>query len=159
MNYQDFTNQFKSQVNTISRERKIALVKSVCKKLIPYYKSFFDEYNWGNPDVLTDAINLIENEPHDINEIKKMLLDIDEVTPDTDNFQNGSFALNACTAIYETLQFLIDNDTTHIINVGSYLTDTIDFKIQEIEELEEEEIDNHPLMKETREYLLAESKS
>lgn len=49
---------------------------------------------------------------------------------------------------------LIDSDKNHILNVGTYLTDTIDFKIQETQILTEEEIDNHPLMVEARRFLL-----
>jgi hypothetical protein len=42
----------------------------------------------------------------------------------------------------------------HIIAIGTYLTDTVDFKIQEREHLTEEQIDEHPMMVEARDFML-----
>lgn len=67
-----------------------------------------------------------------------------------DDFGNniGSYVLNACIAVYHTLQFLIDKDPFNIVDAGTALTDTIDFKIQEDNELTDAEINNYPLVKE-----------
>jgi hypothetical protein len=66
----------------------------------------------------------------------------------------GSYALNAAVAAYNAVQFVKDKDPEHIYDIGQCLTDTVDFKIQEIDETAEEEIDSHPLMIEARKYLL-----
>ncbi|MHA4808900.1 DUF416 family protein [Flavitalea flava] len=92
--------------------------------------------------------------------IEDMLLRIEAITPDTDDYGEymGSYALNACVAISYSLQFLIDKDPIDIYHVGTCLTDTIDFKIQEENDnLTEEQIDNHPGIIETRNYLINET--
>lgn len=86
--------------------------------------------------------------------MKEILPKVDNITPNTEDFGNASYALNACSAVYETLEFLINKDQKHILNIGSYLTDTIDFKIQEDDELSEVQIDNHPMMIEARKFLI-----
>ena len=72
--------------------------------------------------------------PADVSQIKTLLPKIDLITPHMDDFGSselGSYALNTCTSVYETLQFITDQDKTHIYNIATYYTDTIDFKIQE----------------------------
>jgi hypothetical protein len=111
----------------------------------------------GNSDLLLDAINLVDkslSQDIDIETVKMLLPKINQITPDTEDFGNASYALNASAAVYETLEFLLDNNPIHIENVGTYLTDTIDAKIQEDDDLTPEEIDRHPLMIETRKYLI-----
>jgi uncharacterized protein YjaG (DUF416 family) len=146
MKYLQFLKQFKSQVDILPYDRKVSLAISVCKKLVLDYQDFFEVSKWGNPNVLLNAINLIQTsskESLNLSEVKDMLEKVNLVTPDTEDFENASYALNACTAIYETLEFLIDNDSNHIANIGTYLTDTIDFKIQENKNLQEDEIAKH----------------
>src|SRR5262249_16724706 len=93
--------------------------------------------------------------------IEEMLLTVEAITPDTEDFGNniGSYALNAATSIYETLQFILDKDLLHIYNIGTYLTDTVDFKICEQEDLTDEQIDKEQMMIEVRSFLLEQVKS
>jgi hypothetical protein len=37
----------------------------------------------------------------------------------------GSYALNASASVCESLEFLLDNNKDHIVNVATYYTDTI----------------------------------
>jgi hypothetical protein len=112
----------------------------------------------GDPDVLLNAIKLcqlyIKNETK-IASLENILPIVDNAMPDTEDFPNASYALNASATVYETLQFLIDKDLNHILNIGTYLTDTVDFKIQENESLTDFQINNHPIMLETRKFLLS----
>ena len=63
---------------------------------------------------MLDAINFIEQSKNsDIqqNLIDKALNLVDTITPDMDDFGSGelgSYALNACVAIYNSIQFLAD---------------------------------------------------
>lgn len=79
---------------------------------------------------------------------------VEEITPDTEDFTEAGYALNACTAVYYTLEFLLENKAAPIYYVGISLYDTIDARIQGEDNLPEEEIDRHPLMIGTRTYLL-----
>jgi uncharacterized protein len=156
MSFVEFNKILQSHINTLTYEKQFELALSVSKRLFPDYKDFFYENQWGDPDVLLDAIELCQQHKKETSEniLKEMLLKVDSVTPHTEDFENASYALNACTSVYETLEFLIDNDQKHILNIGSYLTDTIDFKIQENNDLSEQQINNHPMMIEARNFLI-----
>ena len=128
------------------------------------YAEFSDEYQWGDKDVLLDAIKILEQSK--TQEIDKSLVDqtlkrITTNAPDMDDFggeESASYALNAYVAVYKSIQFLLDKLPKHIYDVGIALTDSIDFKIQAHQDLTEQEIDNNPLMIEARKYLVENSK-
>ena len=158
MNYKDFNKEFQSHINNLEYRKQYELAIAICKKLFPDYKDFYIENHWGNPDILIDAIELCElylQNKTDITDLKEMLPKIDSIIPDTGDFGNASYALNAGGAVYETLEFIIDRDQKHILNIGTYLTDTIDFKIQEYSELSEQQIDSHPMMVDARDFLMS----
>jgi uncharacterized protein YjaG (DUF416 family) len=155
MKYVEFVSKFKTQVGNATPDKKILLAISVCKKLFFDYQNFAIENNWGNPDILLDAIKLAEGfQIVDKMKIKNLLTQIEQNCPDSEDFGNASYAINASSAVYETLQYLIDQNSEHIYNIGISLTDTVDFKIQEDDELTDEQIDSHPLMIEARHYLI-----
>jgi hypothetical protein len=66
----------------------------------------------------------------------------------------ASSALDACSAICESLNSLGDVKFSRIKNISTFATDTADMYIQDIESLDfntdknyQQKIDNHPLMK------------
>jgi uncharacterized protein len=157
MKYKEFVSKFKLQSCNLPKERQLSLTVWICKKLFFDYQEFADQNQWGDPDILLDAINLAEgsiSKTADISKVNDLLAKIMEAAPDSEDFGNASYAINACSAVYETMEFLIDGNCEHIYNIGTCLTDTIDFKIQEEDELTEDQIDNHPLMMEARNYLI-----
>lgn len=136
----------------------------ICKKLYFEYQKFVEIYQWGDVDLLMDAINLcnrsIENEVA-VTQIKELIHKVDLVTPHMNDFEGSeiaSYALNASASVYETLQFITDKDKIHIFNIANYYTDTIDFKIQEDTDLTELEIETHPLMIEAWKFVLDQTK-
>lgn len=164
MKYEEFITKFNKQVFSIDNNKRLTLAIEVCKKLYFGYVEFSDKYQWGDKDVLLDAIKILEQSKiQDINKslVEQTLRKIDTVTPDMDDFggeELASYALNSCVAVYSSLEFLLDKLPKHIYDVGICLTDTIDFKIQENQDLTEEEIDKNPLMIEARNYLVSKSK-
>ncbi|RYE38216.1 MAG: DUF416 family protein, partial [Sphingobacteriales bacterium] len=88
--------------------------------------------------------------------LKAKLSDVASITPDTEDFGDycGSYALNAASAVCETLELILEGNLEHVYNIGTYSTDTIDFKIHESEDLTDEQIDRHPAMIEVRSFLL-----
>ena len=157
MKYEEFIKLFQTKVNSLSKGKQLDLAVSVCKRLLPDYQQFYIENNWGNPDILLDSIKICElfngNEAS-FELVKEMLPKVNEIIPNTEDFGNATYALNASAGVYEALEFLIDNDKIHIFNIGIYLTDTIDFKVQEEDELTQQQIDNHPKMIEVQKYLV-----
>lgn len=164
MKYEEFITKFNKQVFSIDNNKRMTLAIEVCKKLYFDYVKFSDKFQWGDKDILLDAIDILEQ--FKSLEINKGLLDqtlrkIDMITPDMDDFGGeaiASYALNSCVAVYNSLEFLLDKSPKHTYDVGICMTDTIDFKIQENEDLTEEEIDKNPLMIEARNYLIDKSK-
>ena len=143
--------------------KQLQLAIDISKKLFFDYQKFSIENNWGDADLLMDAIQIAVkalNENADESIVNGILPKIDLVSPDMDDFGtcDGSYALNASSAIYETLQFIIDKDQTHIYNIATYYTDTVDIRIQEDDTLTNDETDRHPLMMEVRNYLIEKIK-
>lgn len=163
MTYEDFTRTIRNQILVLPQNRQLQLAIKVSKELFFEYQKFSELYNWGNPDLLLDGISLSQkalSDKPDILKIKNLLPEIEAIIPDMDDFGSefGSYGLNASASVYETLEFLIDNDAAHIVNIATYYTDTIDIKVQEDTDLTMEEIDVHPLMIKARLFLLEETK-
>jgi uncharacterized protein YjaG (DUF416 family) len=157
MTYKEFTNEFQRKIKNLSYIKQLRLALFICKKLYFDYQSFSETHHFGTSDVLLDAITLAEQSlttSFHSDSVKQILSHLEQITPDTENFADGSYALNACVAGCEILEFLLDKSSEHIYNIGTYLTDTVDFKIHERSKLTVNEIDNHPMMIKTRTLLL-----
>lgn len=140
--------------------KQAAFAYLTCERLYPNYVYFSQNYDFGNPIVLREAIdyiydNLFEQNP-DKSKIQFLVQKVEENTPDTEDFSVifVSSALDACTSILDSLDFLIHRDFSKIKSISTYGTDTIDMYIQEIENLDfntdkefQNKISNHPLMK------------
>jgi uncharacterized protein YjaG (DUF416 family) len=140
--------------------KQAAFAYLTCERLYPNYVYFSDNYGFGEPSELREAIefiyhNLFERGP-DKNKIDSLIKKIEKNTPDTEHFTTTfvSSALDACAVIFESLNFLIDKKFSRIEAISALSTDTVDMYIQEIEALDfnkdkdfRKKIDNHPLMK------------
>ena len=164
MQYEDFIKLFNKQVFTIDYNRQLILAIEVCKKLYFDYVEFSEKYHLGDKDILLDAIDILEKSKcQEISRslIDQMLIQLDNIIPDMDDFESdefASYALNSCLAVYNSIQFILDKLPKHIYDIGICLTDTIDLKIQEQQNFAEQEIDKNPLMIEARQYLIEMSK-
>ena len=159
--YKEFTRQFKLQTESLAYQKQFELAVLICKQLFFDYQKFCEDNNWGNPDLLLDTITFIEQSKDlmiDAILSKKKITQIQAITPDTEDFGDASYALNSCVVVCETLEFLTDHKAEHIYSIGTCLTDTIDFKIQEDNELTETEIDNNSDMIAARKFLLEMSR-
>jgi uncharacterized protein YjaG (DUF416 family) len=159
LDYRNFTTLFKEQVSRLASNRQLELAIAISEKLFPYYEAFVSHYKWGNPGLLMEAIKMCDQarvSPIDKLKFAEMAEQVEAITPHMDDYGDyvASYALNACQAVYYSLQFLINNDYINIFYIGTSLTDTIDLKVQEENELTEEQIDNHPEMIEARNYLI-----
>jgi hypothetical protein len=139
--------------------KQVAFAYLTCERLYPNYVYFSDNYNFGNSRVLREAIDylyrsLFESNP-DKNKIHSLIKKVDKNTPDTEDHTTTfvSSALDACTAINEALDFLIDKEFSRIKDISTFATDTVNMYIQEKEALDfnkdknfQKKIDSHPLM-------------
>ena len=160
----DFTEEIKKRSTSLSQKRLLELGLKICKELFFEYKAFSIKYKWGDPDLLLDAISLCDKAVKgDLNfiKIKSQIPKIDSATPDMDDYNSdviASYALNAAVSVSELLEFVIDKDPKHIMDITTLYTDTADFKAQEERVLTKDEIDLHPVMIKARQFLLTETK-
>ena len=150
MNYKEFTEIIKFQINNLTDQKCIEFGLWICNRLLPEYQNFHDLNNWGDPDKLKEAIEFCEtsnlNNITDQNILAELIEQIDTIIPDTEDFGDypGSYALNSGTSVLELLEYFVDKDKSHIVNISEYMTDTIDFKIAEKNPaLSKEEVDKH----------------
>ncbi|RYE58846.1 MAG: DUF416 family protein [Sphingobacteriales bacterium] len=160
MTFQEFDIALKKHLTELSDGDQLALAIWICKKLFYHYHAFYEKTAWGDPDVLLDAVASLDK-PRRIglrgSLVLEIIAEVEEITPGSNRFDDASVAINACSAVHYTLHFLLDGDVEHIYHVCTSLYDTIDEMIQNERVLSEEEIDNHPLMVETRTQLLSGS--
>jgi uncharacterized protein YjaG (DUF416 family) len=164
MNYQDFISIFKDRVYNIGYSKGLDFALKISKELLPEYVTFFQVHKWGDAEVLRNAILLCElSKVSTINkvEIEEMAAKVEEATPHMDDYGDliASYALNACIAVYYSLQFLIDRDPLHLYNIGISYTDTVDFKVQGEDTLTEDEITAHPDMIHAWNFIIEEARS
>ncbi|MEM9078152.1 MAG: DUF416 family protein [Bacteroidota bacterium] len=148
MNWTGYNELLKSEINKSSEKQKLEFAEEICERLLPDYYNFVNETNWGDTNVISRAWKLIENsseQPASTEIIGEMVIEVEKNTPDTEDFGqiSGSLALNSCTAITETLKFILDKKPERIMDIASFSYDTIYFKVCELNpELSEMEIEN-----------------
>lgn len=140
--------------------RQLTFAYLTCERLYPNYVYFSDNYRFGSPDVLRDAIdylyiNLFNSKP-DKTKIYSLITNLDKNTPEPGNFETelASAALDACGVVYESLNFLLDKQPSRLDSISIMATDTVDMYIQDKDELDfnadkyfQKKIETHPLMK------------
>lgn len=139
--------------------KQAAFAYLTCERLYPNYVYFSNNFGFGSPNVLREAIdflylNIFEKKP-DESKINLFSKEVEKNTPDTEDFDTVfvSSALDACTAIIDSLSFLIDRNFTKIQQISAYATDTVDLYIYHKESLDfnndqqcQQKINNHALM-------------
>ena len=160
MNDEEFIQKFKSHIDMLSNDERLLFSIEICKQLFFDYHRFVEVHKWGNSDLLMDAIKMCESGSHgmvELSQLRSMLKKVDAITPDTERFGDeiSSCALNAATAIGETLVFMINHNKDHIYTTGMCYVDMAFFKIiQEDGMIGYDEIQEHPSMIEAKKYIL-----
>lgn len=154
-----YIEDIKNRLQPLTNEQKLLFAALICEKLYPNYLYFHDRVNWGDPKILLDSIDVIYQSLFvkglfSNQEIQNHIDAVDMITPDLDDFSGSfvSFALDACTSVYSSLCFILDQNPNHIADVASYARDTVDMFVQVRDDLDthvmdlETKIDNDPLM-------------
>ena len=93
MNYQKCIAILKRQTSSQPYKSQIKFAVLICQKLYFNYQKFTKAYEWGNADLLMDAIKICQQgiENHlDINQIKSLITQIDSIIPDMDDFGSAA---------------------------------------------------------------------
>lgn len=154
-----YREEIKRRLMPLKNEQKLLFAVLTCERLYPNYEYFQNTFSWGDSKVLSNAIgiiyqNLIKKDLFEKSEIQELINEIDVITPDTEDFSEifVSFALDACTSLYSSLNFILDQKLEHVVDVAIYARDTVDMFIQERDNLSydlvnvEDKIATDPLM-------------
>jgi uncharacterized protein YjaG (DUF416 family) len=143
----DFLKSIEKKIAKLSFKQQILFVVLTCEKLLPNYRQFSAIEKWGNIEVLEDAIVMIYQFLQDI-EVNDAELDgiyekITEITPDVEHFESdlASYALDACSAVSDAVEFLLSEDQSYLLNIVSIAQETIDMFVQESEDLDPSDAD------------------
>lgn len=151
-----------SEINKLKEvdfTKQLAFAYLTCERLYPNYVYFSKKYEFGNPDILRTSIdflhsNLFDNKA-DKTKINSLIKDVDKNIPEPADYDTilASSALDASTVIIESLNFLIDKQTSRLDDISTMAIDTADMYIQDVENLDyntdkhfQQKIDTHPLM-------------
>ncbi|MDY6803873.1 MAG: DUF416 family protein [Cyanobacteriota bacterium] len=146
---------------------RVAFAASICERMLPMYRKFYQIENWGRPSVLREALDevwaILEGKPMDSSKLSQLMEDCacEDVCPHTEeyNFCNTDYLYEAqftVSAVYSTLTALLTSDLKYIIGVvGNVRFETIEGFISERDKLYEvnslqivmEAIANDPLAK------------
>lgn len=154
-----YREDIKGKLKSLTTEQQLLFAALTCERLFPNYVYFHKRFDWGDPKVLLDSIEIIYQSLFiktlfGSDEIQEHAEAVDMVTPHTEDYSEVfvSFALDACTSVYSTLNFMLDQNLDHIADVASYARDTVDMFIQVRDNLDmhvndlETRIANDPLM-------------
>ena len=153
---------FFKRLKALSLPQKQLFAIALCQRMYPNYQLFSEVCEFGNPQVLDTALNLLWQKQYD----NKLKLNIDiylerleEVAPEPEDFDSyGVFpaldAVSALIALLSAIQSKVEDDITNISKLSSstvanYIEATCE------QELSEEALDDyvfgHPAMAEERE--------
>ncbi|WP_158973538.1 DUF416 family protein [Cellulophaga sp. L1A9] len=149
MNWTEYREQLIKNIVVLSSEHRLDFAIKICEKLLPDYKTFYNECKWGDLDLLTDGLILCKQNANgldsDVKTVERLISRIEEITPDMEDFEevSGSLALNSANAMSETLNFILDNKTERITDIGSFSYDSAFFKAGEFNtKLSDAEVEN-----------------
>ncbi|MDP4218639.1 MAG: DUF416 family protein [Bacteroidota bacterium] len=148
-----------NQLKDLDSTKQMTFAYLTCERLYPNYVNFSRQYNFGDPEILKDALDRIYRYLlyKEIDKEKLILLikEVEENTPEPGDFDSilASSALDACTAIIESLNSLVNDQPPQLDNISVIATDTVSMYIHDRDNLDyntdtnfHQKIDNDPLM-------------
>jgi len=143
--------------------KQTAFAWLTCERLFRNYLYFYNITGFGDPSMIRAGIEYLSahvlNDQIKISEIKDLLVQLEKNTPEPGNFDSwsASAALDTCSVLFESLNFLVDHLQKRLTTISTLAIDSVDMYIQEIENLDfsidkdfQWKIDNHPLMKQEK---------
>ena len=121
---------------------RVAFAASCCERLLPNYEAFSSEMRWGSPGILRSGLDyvwrVLERKQVDHSEVQRLVQLCEKIIPDTEEFSSAytSAALDAGTAVVETLRLLIDSTPQRLVDIATFSRDTVDMFIQQRDHLD-----------------------
>lgn len=123
-------------LSALSPESATAFAASCCERMLPHYEAFVSDERWGDVTPLRLALDAvwkhIEGTRLSVEEGRRLLVHLDRVTPDTEDFDSRyvSAALDAASAIYAAVECCLGDACSHANVAAELATDTIDMFVQ-----------------------------
>lgn len=152
------TQSLKTVLASFNRRQQLAFGAMCCERLLPNYQAFQNDTGWGDITPIREALNFVwesvVTEAVNRDQVKTLTLRCEAVAPDSEYFESlfVSCAQDACFAVCNLLDFLLENEVDRVIQAAIYAIDSIDLYVQEIEEMDpgnpslEADILSHSLM-------------
>lgn len=132
-----------NELGKLNYNKQLVFAYLTCERLYPNYTFFSDNYCFGDKRVFRNAIDFILSisllpDFSDDDKIKSYLNIIDLNTPFPHDFETilASSALDSCSTLLETLSFILDRNTSRLVNISSFATDTVDMYIADRDKLD-----------------------
>lgn len=147
-----------SRLEQLNHPNKVAFALSCVERMLPNYRVFQREHNWGDIEEILRGIEYgwawldgVQNKDIDVAEIT---MACENQAPDTEDFDSlyVSSALDAATATAALMELVRTDDVAKAVEVAGLSRDTVDMYVQEFESMPadapdiEERIRLHPLM-------------
>lgn len=154
----DFRSDIAVLLTKLHKANAVFFCLLCCKRLFPHYIHFSNYHNWGNTSIIKEGIRFIQGyistRNFDSVLLQQLIHQVDSIIPDTTIFGtiHTSLALDAGSAVYESLCFIEDSKESRLLDVSIFCIDSVDMYIQEKEGYDyndmyfEEKILRHPLM-------------
>ena len=137
-----YLESLQKQLATLPTLHRVAFAAACCERLLPNYIAFSKLEGWGDAEVLRSALDhvwqSIMERRFDEALIREFISKVEANTPDTEAFDSAitSAALDAGTAIAETLECCLDGDPIRVAQVANFARDTVDMHIQERDDMD-----------------------
>ncbi|OON67439.1 DUF416 family protein [Hymenobacter sp. CRA2] len=127
-------------IYSLSDRQKAAFAGLVCERLLPQYEAFCRAVSWGSPAVYERGVELLYNSALGeffAEEAAALLEKLDFVTPGLTDFSTPltPYAVDACIALHEALQFLVDKQESHISHCATATVDSVEMFVEEYRQL------------------------
>jgi uncharacterized protein len=113
-----------AQLQPLPPRGRTAFAALCCERLLLNYQAFQVIEQWGDVSILTSSLDVVWNYVHGADFDKQQVLDLQDacksVAPDTEEFTSlyAGLALNASSAVYMTLQTLLNGDIQTTVAVA-----------------------------------------
>jgi hypothetical protein len=128
------------RLNSLSYNNKILFIVLCCDRLYPSYEFFSKKYHFGDSKLILSYIDLLFESTYNNVDIDFDLIksNIEQNCPDSENFQElyVSFAIDSCSIIYETLEYISFQKESSLLNILKILWDSFDLFSNELSNYE-----------------------
>lgn len=132
-----YFSEIRKELSQLSNKERLLFGAVTCDHLYQNYVDFQKKINWGSTKTIREAIDAIyQYIVHDSldvsNDIPPLMDQVELNTPrqDTHPGIKSYLALDSCTAVLSTLEYIITSDQDCIVAVAIYARDTVGMLIR-----------------------------